>query len=96
MALQIAIAVVTACRLTGEDPVACARAVYGIRARYVALAALALALPQCRRASMALGVGFCDGTSSIGNARQRPWWNEDHVDEVVGALVAGLYGEQSL
>ena len=51
---EIALAVVTACRLTGDEPELCARGAHGIRARWFAFA------------------------------------------EVVGALVAGQYGEQAL
>lgn len=94
---EIALAVVTACRLTGDMPIAtCLRQTS--RARPIALAALIEVFPEAKRQSLARLVGYetpQTGTTSLMMARKCKWWREEHVDEVVGVLVAGQYGERA-
>lgn len=94
---QIAKAIVEACRLTGDKPVAtCMRQTS--RARHVAFAALIEIFPEARRESLARLVGYPTpraGTAALGMARKTGWWNDDLVDEVVGSLVGDQYGEQA-
>lgn len=95
---QVALAIVTAARLQGDDPLVIAAGEHGPRGRHVAFAGLLEAFPEARKAGLARCVGYRSPGSASSNLRSayRPagWWNEDHVDEVVGALVADQYGEQ--
>lgn len=88
----VAMALVTAAKLTGEDPIAIARGKKRSRARFVAIAALKevhdktpfTVLGRC------YGVGpksILSTTTSLYAMRKSAWWSEDWVDEVVGALV---------
>lgn len=98
---QIATAIVEACRLTGEDPIALVGGERGhkARARYVALAALMEAFPEAPKTGLARTLAFPTPKAAAGNlshqARKCLWWREEFVDEVVGALVAEQYGEQA-
>lgn len=95
---QIAIAVVTACRLFGEDPFAVCRGEFGVRARHVTLDALLEVFPEARRTGLVKCLGYSDTVSAKGQlraARKGKWWSEIAVDEVIGVLVANHYGEQA-
>jgi hypothetical protein len=95
---QIALAIVTACRLFGEDPVALCKGEYGIRARLIAYDALMTAFPDARRAGLGECLAFGTPRSAQGQvvtSRKLKWWSEIAVDEIVGALVADQYGEQA-
>lgn len=94
---QIALALVTACRLTGDNPLTTALGQTS-RGRHVAFAALTVAFPDARRLSLARCVGYLKRETcqaSVSMARKSRWWNEDWVDETVGALVAPIYGEDA-
>lgn len=94
---EIAIAVVTACRLTKEGPMAtCMR--QPSRARSIALQALMDVFPDAQRTSLARCVGHPKpphATASVNMARKCSWWREDWLEEVVGAVVARQYGDQA-
>lgn len=93
----IACAIVEAARIYQEIPIAVARG-NASRARHVAFAALIDAYPGVSRVGLARCLGYRNpknGLAQVYLARRAQWWNEDHVDEVVGALVADLYGEQA-
>jgi hypothetical protein len=95
---EIATAVVTACRLTGEDPVACVRGELGVRGRHVALDALLAAFPEARREGLGRCLGYGSPRAAQGNligARKLRWWRDDWADETLGALVASQYGERA-
>lgn len=95
---QIALAIVAACRITGDGPMAtCMR--QPSRARNIALAALIEVFPDATRQSPARCCGYAKpalGTTTLGMARKAAWWNEAHVEEVIGALTAWEYGERGL
>lgn len=99
---QIALAIVTACRLSGTNPVLTALGEVTqreSRGRHVAFAALIEVFPEARRIGMARCCGyrsFGSATANLPTFRKQEWWREDWVDEVVGALVADQYGEQAL
>lgn len=95
---QIAMAIVMANRLTGENaPVAtCMRQTS--RARHVAYAALCEAFPEARKLSLARLTGHATPAAakpSLNSAMKAAWWRDDWVEEVVGALVADQYGERA-
>lgn len=95
---QIATALVSAGALLGEDPIATASGEMGMRSRHVAMDALMRAFPDARRAGLGRCLGY--GTpraaqAAVITARKGQWWSDDHVDEVVGALVGDRYGEQA-
>lgn len=95
---QIALAVVTACRLFGEDPIALCKGEFGMRARLVAFDALMAAFPDARRAGLGECLAFGTPRSAQGQvmtARKGKWWSDIAVDEVIGALVAPQYGDQA-
>lgn len=55
---DVAVAIVAACRQTGEDPVSCAEGIYTVRrARHYAMHALARVFPEAMRRSLARCVG---------------------------------------
>lgn len=94
---HVALAIVTAARLVGEDPL---EVVGGgkSRARHLAMEALVMAFPDARRA----GLGLCCGypvpraaQAGVFHARRTRWWRDELVDEVLGAVVAEQYGEQA-
>lgn len=90
---QIAMAIVTACRITGDGPMAtCMR--QPSRARNIALIEV---FPDAKRQSLARCCGYAKpaaGTTTLSMAKKAAWWNDDHVDEVIGALLADEIGEQ--
>lgn len=94
---QIALAIVTACRITGDGPVAtCLRQTS--RARHIAFVALCEVFPEAKKASLARLTGYPKPPhydQLVRAARKAAWWNDAHVDEVVGALAAETYGEQA-
>jgi hypothetical protein len=95
---QIALAIVTACRLFGEDPFAVCSGELGMRARHVAMEALVIAFPEARRAGLGECLSYGTPRSAQGqviSAKKGKWWSDDHVDEVVGAVVAEQYGDQA-
>lgn len=88
---RIAVAIVMAARLHGEDPLSVASGVPGGRSRVLAYAALAEAWPQARKAGLSRCCAFISpatASAHLNNARKAKWWSEDHLDEIVGALVA--------
>lgn len=88
---RIAVAIVMAAQVHGEDPLAIARGVPGGRGRVLAYAALTEAYPQARKAGLSRCCAFISpatASAHLSNARKARWWNEDHLDEIVGALVA--------
>ncbi len=90
-------ALVEAARIYHEIPEAVARG-NASRARHVAFAALLETHPGASRVGLARALGYRNpqnGLAQVYLARRKQWWSEDHVDEVVGALVADLYGEQA-
>jgi hypothetical protein len=95
---QIALAIVTACRIFGEDPIALVKGRSGTRARQIAFAALMEVFPKARRAGLGACLGFGTPRAAQGQtmtSRKLKWWNELWVDEVIGALVASEYGAQA-
>jgi len=95
---QIALAIVTACRLTGDEPEALLRGDYGCTARNYAMDALLTAFPAARRVGLATALGYPTpraGQAAVLTARKAKGWREEWADEVLGALVADLYGEQA-
>lgn len=90
---QIAIAIVESCKLAGGNPILIAMGQgMGDTAlgRHVALASLVEAFPDARKAGLARCCGYRTPAPAVGNLksfRQQRWWNEDHVDEVVGAVI---------
>jgi hypothetical protein len=95
---QIALAIVTACRLTGENnPIGtCLR--QPSRARHIAFAALQVAFPDATQRTLARLCGYptpAAGAANLFHARRARWWSEDPVDEVVGVLVDDSYGERA-
>ncbi|WEX10317.1 hypothetical protein [Chelativorans sp. AA-79] len=96
---QIATAIVTACRLTGSNPVLIALGTEGgekARGRHIALAALVEAFPDARRTGLARSCGYrtpASAVSNLTNFRKQSWWREAWVDEVVGELVSEQYAE---
>lgn len=94
---HVAIAIVTAARLVGENPLEVVGGGYS-HARHIAMEALVIAFPDARRA----GLGRCCGypvpraaQAGVFHAKRTRWWSDDLVDEVVGAVVAERYGEQA-
>jgi hypothetical protein len=98
---QIAMALVTACRLTGDNPIAVVQGERGprARARHVAFDALIEAFPDARKVGLAKCLGYSTPATAPSNLkiifRKLKWWRDEWVDEVVGALVAEQYGEQA-
>ncbi|MRX32831.1 hypothetical protein [Aminobacter sp. MDW-2] len=95
---QIATAIVLAARQFGDDPMAVARGEPFHRSRHMAVVALMEVFPDAPKRGLArcCGYGAPKGlASSLKYARSQPWWSDDLIDEVVGALVADQYGEQS-
>lgn len=94
---QVAIAIVTACKLTGDMPIStCLR--QQSRARNIAMQALMNVFPDARRQGLARCCGYptpATGTTTLNMARKASWWREVWVDEVIGALAADQYGDQA-
>ncbi|WP_109613521.1 hypothetical protein [Pseudaminobacter salicylatoxidans] len=94
---QIAIAVVRACRLTGNDPIRTVSFSETSRGRFIAMAALLEAFPDARR----IGLGQClrfptprASQAAVITARKQKWWRDDWVDEIVGVLVSDQYDDE--
>ena len=94
----IARAFVTACGLTGADPLEIyapglspfdERGAPLVRARYLAANAVLAVMPEISRPALARGLwGFDGNSSNIPQAVRLKWWREDWLDEVVGAILA--------
>ena len=96
---EIALALIEACKLTGEDPLAAIASpqeslAYGYRARMIALEALREAFPHCSKSGMArsLGLKNHDGnTASMGLSNEKGRfgleWPEMAIDEIIGSLL---------
>ena len=57
-----------------------------------------IAFPEARRAGLARCCGYATpraGQAHVIQAHKLAWWRDEHVDEVVGVLVADRYGEQA-
>lgn len=68
------------------------------RARHVAFEALSILYPSYGSIRLGIRLGYSDPSNAsarVSDAKRLLWWSEDHVDEVVGALVAELYGERA-
>ena len=88
---KIAVAIVMAARFHGENPLSIASGVPGGRGRVLAYAALTEAWPQARKGGLSRCCAFISpatASAHLSNARKAKWWNEDLLDEIVGALVA--------
>jgi hypothetical protein len=99
---QVALAIVTACRLAGTNPVLTALGQVAhreARGRHIAFAALIEAFPEARWIGLArcrgYGRGMGSANSNLPTYRKASWWSELWVDEVVGALVADQYGDRA-
>ncbi len=69
------------------------------RCRYVALDALLVVFPSMTATRLALHLAYKSPASAsalIATAKGRDWWDESHVDHVIGTLVADQYGERAL
>lgn len=94
---QVALAVVTAARLTGEDPVAIGER-RSMTARAYVYAGLRAAYPECTTDVLGRLAGYSAGSAARGAliiCRQSDAWCDEWVDEIVGALVADDYGERA-
>ena len=92
---QVAAAVVAACRLTMDDPVELMGQRRHFHGRYLALSAMREAFPRMRAVDLARLLNFGDperATVALSSIQRSSWWNEEWVDEVVGALVHDRYG----
>ena len=87
---QIAHAIVAACRLTGDGPVAtCMRQTS--RARHIAFAGLCEAFPEAKKTNLARLTGYAKPDQYSGHvmaARRAAWWSEDWVRQVASAARA--------
>lgn len=85
---QVARAVVAACRLTGDGPMAtCMR--QPSRARNIAMQVLMDRFPDAKRQTLARLVGYpkpVAGTSTLAMARKSAWWRDEWVDDVKAAI----------
>lgn len=88
---HIALAVVTASRVHGENPAMIVRGTLPVsRARHVAYDALRRAFEEANRKGLSRCLGYHNWKSAGGclaNARRQQWWSDDAVDEIVGALL---------
>jgi hypothetical protein len=101
-AREVAVAIVAAARLCGEDPVAIAEGAVQKRSRYkrgryLAFAALRDAFPSAPKAPLARCCGFGkSANNAAGNlkaARQNSeWWRDDHLAMVAAALAGAEDG----
>lgn len=68
------------------------------RARHVAFDALSVLYPDYGSIRLGIRLGYTDPSNAsarVGMAKTGQWWDETHVDEVIGALVADQYGERA-
>lgn len=96
---QIALAIVEAAKVYGDDPLAIARGGGGNRGRVLAYVALTEAFPDVTKAKISRWCAFpaqSSASAHLIHARKAKWWNEDAIDEVVGALFAPEYEPQDL
>lgn len=89
--IDVATAIVSACRLVGEDPVAVVNGQAGLRARHVALAALVAIFPQARKESLARCCGYASTRAAWSNINgifraKSAWWREEWVEQVTAVL----------
>jgi hypothetical protein len=91
---EIAIAIVTACRLTGGDPIAAVRGASAPAAGWYALEALQATLPGLNCMAAARGLGLkVDGkhlSTRMRAYRATKKFRADWVDEIIGALTCGM------
>lgn len=84
----IALAIVTACRLTGDMPIAtCMRQTS--RARHVAFVALTEAFPDAKKVSLARLTGYAKPAQwqpLLQSARRASWWDDKLADQVRRAI----------
>jgi hypothetical protein len=69
------------------------------RARHIAFDALRILYPKMPSPRLGFQLHYRrpDSASSIvQSAKRTNWWSDDHVDHVVGTLVAPEYGERAL
>ena len=84
---QIARAIVTACRLTGEDPIACVRRQYCISARYIAMDAILGWRPELSKEKLSLNLGFrSNAASTVLAGRRSNKWSSEFVAIVRATL----------
>lgn len=88
---QIALAIVSAARVHGDDPLAIPGGEGSTRTRVLAYAALTEAFPGLVKAKAARWCGFvsqANASAHLHHARKAKWWSETALDEIVGELVA--------
>lgn len=69
------------------------------RRRVIALAALSLLYPTKSKVRIAYQLSIPSRVSAsamVARSMARAWWRDDHVDHVIGAIVAPFYGERAL
>ncbi len=94
---QIALAIVEACRLTGDGPVATCLQQQS-RGRHIAFSALCEVFPEASKRRLARLTGYAKPETwspIVQSAKRAGWWRDEWVDEVVGVLVADQYGDQA-
>lgn len=92
---EISLALVTAARLHGEDPVRTFEGAHAMRGRYIALAVLIEAFPSAPKYALARRCGFRPSSnkasSNLRLARSSwGWWSESNLEAVRAALAAGI------
>jgi len=68
------------------------------RARHVAFEALSVLYPAYGNTRLGIRLGYSNPANAgamVADAKYAFWWNDCHVDEVIGALVADQYGERA-
>lgn len=95
---QVALAIVEAARLHGDDALSIARGGAGSRGRVVAYAALCVAVDGVNKRAVGRCCGFRDAkgaaSRALMQAQAAKWWSEEAVDEIVGQLVGDAYEEE--
>tara|TARA_R110002012_G_C11673164_1_gene613285 strand:+ start:2124 stop:2444 length:321 start_codon:yes stop_codon:yes gene_type:complete len=69
-----------------------------IRAKHVAFAALSTLYPALSGTRIGLYLSYDKPSAAaayVDSAKRRHWWNDTHVDHVIGALVGADYGERA-
>lgn len=70
-----------------------------VRAKLLAVAALAELFPSTSMARFAVRLGLNNPSNAakrVARSMAMSWWSDTHVDHVVGALVAPQYGDRAL